>query len=111
MNFVESIASNFIIDPISYGNFSVLFPTRPPLTVEARDNFQRLLFLKWDILQENYFPNGVKATEDRFRNGIQDGVSRMFYRNGKKRREGRYVANVMQGVWTNWYEDGRVKKE
>ena len=109
MNFFETIPT-FIENWDDFLNYAVLFPVKITPTVVTSSSHKKLLF-KDQIFQENYFVNGKKRNEVGERNGLFNGVYKLFYSSGEPRIEGRYVDGEKEGLWTTWYENGVVKKE
>jgi len=59
----------------------------------------------------DYRPDGSKATEVSFRDGIQHGLMIGWHPNGVKRSETMYVEGRAEGVRREWYDNGQLKLE
>ena len=57
------------------------------------------------------YTNGQKTVEVTFKEGKQDGPTRLWNAQGKLMAEGNFVDGQRQGKFTSWNEDGSVKLE
>lgn len=45
-------------------------------------------------------------TKRTYKDGIMNGLTRMFYANGQLNKQGNYKNGKFHGKWEGWYEDG-----
>jgi antitoxin component YwqK of YwqJK toxin-antitoxin module len=109
MDFTETI-SKFISNFDDFCNYATLFPVKITPIVETKGSYQNLLF-KDRIFQEHYFVNGKKRSVIGERNGIFNGVYKVFYSSGELWEEGTYADGEREGLWTTWYRNGVIAKE
>ena len=58
-----------------------------------------------------YFPNGQKAYENNFLNGLPHGKWCSWYNNGQKVREEEYVKGERNGKYIEWHKNGQKRVE
>ena len=54
----------------------------------------------------NYYENGQKYWEERYKNGLKHGTRTEWSENGQKREEGMYKDGERDGKFCNWGEGG-----
>jgi antitoxin component YwqK of YwqJK toxin-antitoxin module len=54
-----------------------------------------------------YHPNGAKASEGRYEEGVEQGVWRDYHENGQPAAEGQYDGGAEVGQWRYWNADGQ----
>ena len=59
----------------------------------------------------DYYDNGQKRYEGKFKNGKKDGRWITWYENGQKETEGYYTNWKEEGLWTEWYDNGQKMRE
>lgn len=59
----------------------------------------------------DWFPDGAKKAEFRFKNGLMHGTVTEWYANGKKRGETVFDSGERCGKNTEWREDGSLYQE
>ena len=59
-----------------------------------------------DGLFQAFHPNGVLASEGRYREGLEEGEWRDFHENGQCAAEGSYSQGTEVGTWRYWDADG-----
>jgi antitoxin component YwqK of YwqJK toxin-antitoxin module len=55
--------------------------------------------------------NGRLETEANFKNGQQDGLTKIWFENGQLRGEGNFKSGKPDGATKIWYESGQLKTE
>jgi TonB family protein len=58
-----------------------------------------------------YFKNGLKSKERKYKDGEKDGKWLKWYANGQKESEENYKVGVIDDEWIEWYENGQKKIE
>ena len=58
-----------------------------------------------------YYENGVRWSENEFRDGFKEGKSVTYYPNGIMRYRGHYIEDIKAGTWQFYDENGKVVKE
>lgn len=58
-----------------------------------------------------YYKNGVRWSEDEFRDGFKEGKSVSYFPNGIMRYRGHYIEDKKAGAWKFYDESGKVVKE
>ncbi|MGL4666968.1 MAG: toxin-antitoxin system YwqK family antitoxin [Saezia sp.] len=59
----------------------------------------------------SWYPNGQKAHEGYYQNGLLESYATSWYENGQKLAEGRYQNDKEEGLHTVWYENGQKFNE
>ena len=59
----------------------------------------------------DYWPNGTKASEVSYENGVQHGLLKGWYQNGAQLSETMYVYGCAEGISREWYENGQLKRQ
>ncbi|HEY9219445.1 MAG TPA: hypothetical protein VIO94_15470 [Phenylobacterium sp.] len=54
-----------------------------------------------------YHPNGAKASEGTYEEGVEQGVWRDYHENGQLAAEGQYEGGAEVGRWRYWNADGK----
>lgn len=60
---------------------------------------------------EAYFANGNKAFEERYKNGLLDGIQRSYYFNGQLHYEYHFSAGDFEGDFVEYYGNGKLKEK
>ena len=58
-----------------------------------------------------YYENGVRWSENEYRDGFKEGKSVSYYPNGIMRYRGHYIEDMKAGTWKFYDENGKVVKE
>ncbi len=66
---------------------------------------------KREGLWVSYYENGVRWSEDEFREGMKDGKSVTYFPNGLLRYRGHYIEDKKAGTWQFYDETGKLVKE
>jgi len=59
----------------------------------------------------SFFPNGTKAYEESFKNGLLEGPNRMYFQNGKLSYEFYYKKGDNDGTFVTYYANGKIKEK
>jgi antitoxin component YwqK of YwqJK toxin-antitoxin module len=57
------------------------------------------------------YPDGKPAFEETYKNGVIDGLKKIYYDNGKLYSEYRYVSGGYQGEYKTYYSNGNVREK
>lgn len=57
------------------------------------------------------YPNGKPAFEESYKNGVIDGVQKIYYEDGKPYSEYRYASGGYQGDYKTYYSNGNVSEK
>ena len=49
--------------------------------------------------------------EENYKNGVKDGIQRLWYESGVLKRIESYNNGNLEGIWKEWYEDGQLKSQ
>lgn len=55
--------------------------------------------------------SGVLMSEMEFKNGIQHGVTRLYFSNGLLKKESYYEYNTLSGITREWDTEGKLERE
>ena len=66
---------------------------------------------KKDESKIEYHDNGVKKSEEHYKDGIRNGSFIRWYDNGNKESECSYKDGVLHGTSNNWYANGNKESE
>ena len=55
----------------------------------------------------DFYENGQKKLNGRYKNGLMNGKWTYYHRNGQKEFEVTYKDGIEDGLWTYWYENGQ----
>lgn len=58
---------------------------------------------------EDHWDNGQKALEERYEDGVLDGMRTVWYWSGQKKYEEYYKDGQEDGKWTEWHENGEMR--
>jgi antitoxin component YwqK of YwqJK toxin-antitoxin module len=61
-------------------------------------------------LFQAFHPNGQKASEGLYQEGVEHGLWRDFHENGQIAAEGQYAEGVEVGAWKYWNENGEPEQ-
>ena len=59
----------------------------------------------------SYYENGVRWSEDEYRDGMKDGQTISYYPNGIIRYRGWYIENKKAGIWQFYDDSGKLVEE
>jgi len=64
-------------------------------------------------VKTTWHPNGQKASEETFRDGMPDGIAVFWHPNGRKKVEWAYHdgGKVVNGTYVHWYPNGQKQSE
>ena len=60
----------------------------------------------WQFFSES---NGTLVSEERYKNGVMEGFSRVFYPDGTLSEQHFYKQGIRDGLWEQHYTDGKIK--
>ena len=60
----------------------------------------------WQFFSEY---DGVKVSEEKYRNGLKEGVSTIFFPEGGVSETITWTNDLRNGLWETWYTDGKIK--
>jgi len=49
--------------------------------------------------------------EMHYRNGIADGICKLWYKNGQLHQESNYSEGILNGIYRSWWDNGQPKEE
>ena len=55
--------------------------------------------------------DGNRLGEMRYKNGIADGLCRLWYKSGQLHQESHFTSGVLNGAFRTWWENGTLKEE
>ena len=59
----------------------------------------------------DFYENGQKKLNGRYRKGLMTGQWKYYYENGHKKEVGIYKDGEQEGKWTYWFENGQKESE
>lgn len=57
------------------------------------------------------FSDGKLSGEQKYVNGVLEGLSRVWYHSGNLKIEEQYIAGYLHGMTREWFEDGNLEHE
>tara|TARA_A100001011_G_C13725318_1_gene601283 strand:- start:26 stop:532 length:507 start_codon:yes stop_codon:yes gene_type:complete len=70
-----------------------------------------LYYLKNDMSLVNGIIYNKFGDVGLFKNGIKNGVHKIWYENGQLKYQGNYINGKPDGVYKSWYKNGQLKME